>query len=1027
MSTPILALTPDTVKEEAVDKIKSVELSRHLEKTSFKSLNLPTNLAAQAFLIAHLPPQLLQTGVIWFVASHRDLDEAQTLLKFWFKSINNIAAPEPELFIFPQSFITWLSKNSQSLPNVLLVAIEHLPLALPSPILIKEHTIKLQIGDKIKPLIILTKLESAGYEPGPLPDSSGWWQKIGGTITIATDNGNWRLTWNNDILEKIEDISLDSGLIKKSLLNITILPKSFSPDPANTLLNHITNQLLIGAPADFAPKYENRIAINPIASQNLFNSVPLFATQWSELTKWLLEKKQAEEIVYILTKSPYKILDILSKANLTADIIEVTDQVAAVMAGFVDKKSGVNYLTDRELYGAVRSTKRRSLASYEKLKTGDYLVHIDHGIGRFGGLTQKEQAGVIHEYFLIHYAEDDKLFVPIEHTDRLSRYLGSPHPQLERLSSAHWYQIQKKIKIETAALAGELLSLYAKRHISQTKPWQIYPEEDLLAASFPYPLTSDQLKTWSELSADLSGRQPMDRLICGDVGFGKTELAIRTSARAALNGYQTAVLAPTTILAQQHFDTFSKRLSPYAIKIGLVSRAQSTGQIRQTLKDLANNQIDIIIGTHRLLGNDVKFHNLGLLIIDEEQRFGVKQKEKLRSIKPSIHVLALSATPIPRTLNLAVSSLRDLSIILSPPSGRQSVNMIFTERADAIIKQAIQTELQRQGQLYYLVQYVKDLPAAELRLKTIYPKLKIGVIHGRKLPREVAHTMHLFDAGQLDLLLATSIIENGLDLPNVNTLIVENAQNFGLADLYQLKGRVGRGSAQAYAYFLTANKKSVTADKRLEALAQTENLGGGLSLALKDLELRGAGAILGREQHGQVVAVGLHLYGQMLADAIEEQRTGQTVPLIPEVRLNLPLEGRISSKLIAQEEHRIHLYQRLASIREPNELFATAQELIGRPFTDSEPDKLFINLLTLLEIKLLAEKARLHEINCHQQNYAGKFSLRFLEAPPTQALARLINFDDDWHKVESTWQAEYTLASGAWIPWLKASLKLLQN
>ena len=617
--------------------------------------------------------------------------------------------------------------------------------------------------------------------------------------------------------------------------------------------------------------------------------------------------------------------------------------------------------------------------------------------------------------------------MPIEHTDRLSRYLGSPHPALERLSSAHWFQVQKKIKKETAALAQELLALYAKRHLTSIKPWRSFPEEEVLTASFPYPLTSDQLKTWAEISADLTGRQPMDRLVCGDVGFGKTELAVRAAARASLNGYQTAVLVPTTILAQQHFDTFSTRLSAFGIKLGLASRAQSASEVKHTLKALAQGKTDIIIGTHRLLARDVAFHRLGLLIIDEEQRFGVKQKEQLRALKPSIHVLALSATPIPRTLNLAVASLRELSIILSPPAGRQAVKMHFGAPDDNLIKKAIQTELGRQGQIFYLVQYVKNLPAAELRLKRLLPELKIGVVHGQKPPREVASIMHRFDTKEIDLLLATSIIENGLDLPNVNTLIVESAQNFGLGELYQLKGRVGRGLVKAQAYFLTTGKRSLATEKRLEALAQTEELGEGLSLALKDLELRGTGAILGREQHGQVATVGLHLYGQMLADAIEEQRSGQPLRLIPEVRLNLPLDGRISPALVPAEEQRIHLYQRLASIPEPTELASSAQALIGRPLNDTPADRLLKNLLTLLEIKLLAEQARLQEVTCHQQGQIGRFYLRFLIAPNPDAIERLTNFDDNWHKVETSWQAMHPLAADACIPWLKTCLKLLEN
>lgn len=1024
MSTPILALTSDHVKEAGNYKIQSGKLAELLKQTDYHSLKLPPNLTAQAYLISHLPPSVLPTGVIWFIPTHRDLVTAQTLLNFWLNTNDLTASNTAAVLTFPQDFAAWYQNLSQKKPSILILAHEHLPLALPSRQWLQENTIILTVNQKIKPVELLTKLEAVGFEPGPLPDNTGWWQKIGGSLIINTNQGSWRLNWNNDVIESIEAIKIESGVTKNKLQQITILPHRWLANANTTVANYIDNQLLIAAPQEFLSKTNKRINIDLLKSKKFFGSVPMFAKQWPEINNWL---KQTKEVTVILTQSPYKLSRTTTNQQPTPIIVEVPAITAAALSGFTDLITKTNYLTDREIFGALRQPQSRRLASFEKLKLHDYLVHIDHGIGKFGGLVQKKYNDGAREYFLVEYAAGDKLYVPIEHTDRLSRYLGTPHPTLERLSSAHWFQVQKKIKVETAALARELLNLYAKRHLAKTKVWQNYPEEDLLAASFPYPLTSDQLKTWAEIDADLSGTKPMDRLLCGDVGFGKTELAIRAAARAAFNGYQTAVLAPTTILTQQHFDTFTTRLSAYGIKIGLISRAQTSSQINRTLKSLASNEIDIIIGTHRLLGRDVSFHNLGLLIIDEEQRFGVKQKEKIRSLTPSVHTLALSATPIPRTLNLAVSNLRDLSIILSPPAGRKSTQLIFSERTDQIIKQALTTELKRRGQIYYLVPHIKDLPAAELRLKNTWPKIKIGIIHGRKSPSQVADIMRRFDAGELELLLATSIIEHGLDLPKVNTLIVENAHTFGLADLYQLKGRVGRGSVQAYAYFLTAKQTTVEAQKRFAALADTTELGGGLSLALKDLELRGAGAILGRQQHGQISAVGLHLYSQMLTDAIEEQRTGQTLPLIPEVRLNLPLDGRLSPELIVNEEQRIHLYQRLASIREPSDLLTTAEELIGRPLMDSTADRLLKNLLTTLEIKLLAEKARLQEITCYQKNSYGQFSIRFLDKPDDNVLSRLTDFDDSWHRVETSWQANHPLAAGAWIPWLKQSLKLLQN
>ncbi len=1030
MSTPILAPTTKTVKIVGGEALWSNELSLKINQPRSKNtptISLPTNLSAQAYFIAHLPPEFFQEGVIWFLPSHREIYEAKEILKFWLSTLKQHLAEIPNLLEFPDDFITWLALNRQQQSNILLVAQEHLDLALPSPQTIETHTLTLETGHTIKPLALLNKLTQAGFEPGPLMQDSGWYQKRGETVIVSTPGAQWRLRWHKDTLEKIEEISLATLTTIAIKEKITILPVRLPAQASKSLINHVTPQhSLICPPANLWPRH-HRVYNTDIKGDKIFENIPLFAKQWPELERWWQNKINNGNKIIIVTEHPYRLSSFLNESIGTPTVFETPLSVSPILAGFTNKLSGVNLITDRELYGPRRPHKRVGLAAYEKLKFGDYLVHIDHGIGKFTGLTQKLIDQQTREYFVIEYADNDKLFVPIEHTDRLSRYLGSPNPKLEKLSSAHWFKVQKKVKAETAQLARELLNIYAQRHLAETTPWQSFPEENLIAQDFPYPLTPDQLKTWAEIQADLTSPKPMDRLICGDVGFGKTELAIRTSGRAVFNGYQTAVLVPTTILAQQHFDTFTARLKDYGVRLSLVSRAQTATTIKQTLKELAEGKIDIIIGTHRLLAKDVRFRRLGLLVIDEEQRFGVKQKEQLRGLKPSVHTLALSATPIPRTLHLAVSNLRDLSIILSPPQGRQAVNMGFGPRHDDTIKQAVAAELHRQGQIYYLVPRVKDIPAAEARLKKLFPHIKLGIVHGQKPPRAVAETMHRFDQGEINLLLATSIIENGLDLPNVNTLIVDEAQNFGLADLYQLKGRVGRGAAKAYAYFLTSGKKSISTEKRLAALADTEELGGGLSLALRDLELRGAGAILGREQHGQVTAVGLHLYGQMLAEAIEEQRTGQTLPAIPEVKLNLPLEGRILPELAPDEEKRIHIYQRLASVREPTELLPTAINLLGRPLADDKADMLFKNLLTLLEIKLLAEQARLQEVACWPKDKQGQFILRPLSALPAEAVSRLTNFDNTWHQVESAWQALRPLAAGAWLPWLKESLKLIQN
>lgn len=1020
MSSKILAPLPSTVNTSRTSQTVGL-LSRSPWSAE---LSLPSSLPAQAYVITRLPETRLRAGVVWFVPSTRYLDIASELLEFWGRQ-QGISLTYLK---FPDDLGVWLTSHEQTHPCILLVAQEHVELALPSPQAITAATITLKKNQELKPFEFLRQLELAGYEPGPLPDSVGWFVRQGDHIVVSTAHQSYEITWQGNTIEELKPINLVSGLRSAPLRSLTLFPRRLPSDPKVTIATHLTPKLtLIGALTFLTPPALYRLPVNPLKPSQLIESVPLFGKQWDQLDTFIQARTSAGEQVIFLTAEPRRVaqLPIGSRSSLT--VVDVPERTAVLLEGFKDKANRITYLTDREVVGAKRHYQRTSLAAFEHLEAGDYLVHIDHGIGRFIGLVSQPMDGIMRDYFTVEYAEEDKLYVPIEHTDRLSRYLGSPHPTLERLSAATWFQATKRARLEAERVARELVNTYAKRQVANVEPWQHHAEEAVLAASFPWPLTPDQLKAWAEISADLGGSQPMDRLVCGDVGFGKTELAVRAAYRAVLNKTQVAVLAPTTILAQQHFDTFAERMKKYGTRIGLVSRALEPASLRATLKQLAAGEIDVLIGTHRLLARDVHYPKLGLLIIDEEQRFGVKQKESLRHLRPELHVLTLSATPIPRTLHLAVSAIRDLSLITTPPVGRQSVAMTFAPQDDNILTRAIKQELSRQGQVYYLVNHISDLAPAEALLKRLFPSLRVGVVHGRLKPTDVAATMHTFDERKLDVLLATTIIENGLDLPNVNTLIVESAEQFGLADLYQLKGRVGRTTTKAYAYFLINDTQTIAAQKRLEALQQAEAVGSGLTLALKDLELRGAGAILGHEQHGHVSAIGLHLYGQLLAQAVEELQSGQSIPSIPEVRLRLPLEGRLHPNLIPNMEHRIQMYQRLAAIHDPRELAPTAEELIGRPLGGEPIDRLVKNLLTLLELKLMAERARLQEVSCQVHASQGKFSLRFLEQPTPEVTTRLLEFDDRWHKVESTWQAEHPLAAGAWIPWLKESLRVLEN
>ncbi|KKW08216.1 MAG: Transcription-repair coupling factor [Candidatus Kaiserbacteria bacterium GW2011_GWA2_49_19] len=525
---------------------------------------------------------------------------------------------------------------------------------------------------------------------------------------------------------------------------------------------------------------------------------------------------------------------------------------------------------------------QKLFSGLKDLRPGDYLVHLDHGVAKFTGVRTMEQQAINNEqlYYVLEYAQEDKLYVPLGLERKLSRYIGFTEPKISRLGSTAWQKTKRKIKEGVEKFAKELLQVYARREIALRPSYSHDDElETILESTFPYQETPDQLQAWAEIKKDLNGPKPMDRLLCGDVGFGKTEIALRTIILAVSAGYQAALLCPTTILAHQHFQNFRERLKNLPINPALLTRLQTKKEQREIVEKIKQGKIDIVIGTHRLLSKDIEFaqpqgskRGLGLLVIDDEQRFGVRQKEKLKKMRAAIDILSLSATPIPRTLYLSLSSLREMSLIQTPPQGRLPIKTFILPWSLAMIKRAVRKEIERKGQIYYLHNRVATIGKTKDSLGQLLPQIKIGVVHGRMKEKELMNQMTLFQSGQTDLLLATTIIENGLDLPNVNTLIIEDASRLGLSQAYQIRGRVGRFSKQAFAYLFHPQKLSPIAKERLQALKGAESLGSGWQIAIKDLEIRGAGNILGKEQSGSVNQVGLNLYCQMLSEAVTKQK-----------------------------------------------------------------------------------------------------------------------------------------------------------
>jgi transcription-repair coupling factor (superfamily II helicase) len=598
------------------------------------------------------------------------------------------------------------------------------------------------------------------------------------------------------------------------------------------------------------------------------------------------------------------------------------------------------------------------------MSPGDYVVHIEHGIGLFHGLLELTLDGVKREYLEVEYDGGDRLYVPIHQADRLSRYVGTSDrpPGLHRLGTAHWAQVKDRAKRAVEDIARDLLELYAAREVipgyafSPDHPWQAE-----LEASFPYIETEDQLRAVEEIKVDMEQAKPMDRLVCGDVGYGKTEVALRAAFKAVMDHKQVAVLVPTTVLAQQHYMTFQERLKPFPVEVEMLSRFRSRGEQQEILNRLKAGLTDIVIGTHRLIQKDVAFKDLGLLVIDEEQRFGVTHKEKLKQMRTEVDVLTLTATPIPRTLYMSLTGVRDMSTIDTPPEERLPVKTHVGEYDETLIRKTILRELDRGGQVYFVHNRVQSIHLVARRLERLVPEATLAIGHGQMPEAELEQVMLDFAAGRTDILVCTSIIESGLDIPNVNTLIVNRADQFGLADLYQLRGRVGRSARRAYAYFLYDHPLRLTesARQRLQTILEASELGAGFSIAMRDLEIRGAGDLLGTRQHGHIAAVGFDLYCRLLAQAVRELReepegeipSAWLDPLAPSVSIDLPLPAFIPDVYMSDSSLRLRLYRRMAGLASMDEIEDMERELTDRFGT--LPGAV-ANLLYQLRLKVLA-------------------------------------------------------------------------
>ena len=750
-----------------------------------------------------------------------------------------------------------------------------------------------------------------------------------------------------------------------------------------------------------------------LASQ--FGKIERFGGRLKPFSEYLEKIVSIGSSVVIVSRQASRLEELWAERTIEDEKKNIVFNEASLSEGFTlrdpDALISSYLITDSEIFGWERPQPRQRPrpgaetpeSAYADLHPGDWIVHVDYGVGRFTGLFQRTLEGLQREFLCIEYKNGDQVYVPIHQADRLTRYIGpdgSP-PSPGNLGTQEWPETKRKVREAVQEVAQDLLELYARRQVAEgfafstDNAWQ-----GELESSFPYVETDDQVKALADIKRDMETPRPMDRLLCGDVGYGKTEVALRAAFKAVMDGRQVAVLVPTTVLAQQHYDTFRQRLSAFPVTVEMLSRFRTPREQSQILYALAQGAVDIVIGTHRLISADVQFKDLGLVIIDEEQRFGVAHKEHLKKLRTELDVLTLTATPIPRTLYMALTGVRDISNLNTPPEERLPIITHVGPYSPKLVRQAILREMERGGQVFFVHNRVQTIDAMRMHLEKLVPEARIAIGHGQMHETELASVMHQFTGGGIDILLSTSIIESGLDIPNANTLIVDRADAFGLAQLYQLRGRVGRGAARAYAYFFRHNKLTPTPEgqERLEIIAENTQLGAGYSIAMRDLEMRGAGELLGTRQSGHIAAVGFHLYTRLLATAVRSIRqangtlnNGQKTPelgfskLEPlglPVNVDLPLAIGIPETYVPDTNLRLRLYRRLADLTDKAALEALAAE-----FTDrfGPLPEMITNLFYQMRVKLLAEKVGLISIGME----SGQIVLRFPASPEGTESKRL--------------------------------------
>lgn len=889
-----------------------------------------------------------------------------------------------------------------------------------------KYSMQIKVNDELERDSLINRLTELGYQYADQIEHMGQFSARGGIVDIFPINASnpYRLEFFDNVVESIRIFSLGSQRSVQNVGLITIMP--LAPIAENgkkaIFLNYLPKEsvVFIDEPIRIREEISSLVKETPEIKDDIFSYEDLLNTAqernvvYSSLLLQKIDTAKLDALISMTTKtmtSFQRQLDLLceelnnwlrnendiiilmddeQKAEYMHDILnqhkisanfsrsgKFIDGLVCIMTGVIGNgfelpQAKLIVITEKDIMGRQKkrsifkkSKQGEKIKHFTDINIGDYVVHVTHGIGKYLGVKTITINNVHRDYLQIKYGGDDKLFVPTDQVQLLQKYIGSEGdvPKLSNMDGIAWNKSKNRAKKAVEKIAKELLKLYAARKDGKgyafppDTPWQREFEE-----AFPYEETPDQLAAVREIKADMEKEKPMDRLLCGDVGFGKTEVAIRAAFKAVMDGKQVAVLVPTTVLAQQHYQTFVNRFEGFLPTIDVICRFRTPKQQKETLEKVAAGQVDILIGTHAILNSKkVRFSNLGLLIVDEEQRFGVKQKEKIKAISQNLDVLTLSATPIPRTLHMSLVGARDMSVIETPPKERFSIQTYVIEDNDAILREAILREMRRGGQVYFIYNRIETIDKMYLKLTDMLPEARIKIAHGQMPENMLEKAMMDFYEGKYDILLATSIIENGLDIANANTIIIYDADKFGLSQMYQMRGRVGRSKSMAFAYFVYQKNRVLTetAEKRLQAIKDFAELGSGFKIAMRDLEIRGAGNLLGSQQHGHIASVGFEMYCKMLEEAVEQMRTGKEKKVQQEPLIEIKIDAYIDNDYIDNAMHKMEIYQKIAALRDEKQLAALEEELVDRFGQMTKPVQ---NLLAIASIKNRARDLGLKSI-----------------------------------------------------------------